>query len=41
MGVPFERSQLYYESKILSNNMKLNEVGVTDGGLLYLTISMI
>lgn len=28
MGVPFERSQLYFEGKLLANNMKLSDIGV-------------
>lgn len=28
MGVPFERSQLYYEGKLLSNDSKLNQIGI-------------
>lgn len=39
MGVPFEKCQLYYDGKILQNNVRLNQAGVTDNGLLFLSVA--
>jgi DNA damage-inducible protein 1 len=38
-AAPIDRTQLYFDGKLLQNNVKLNQAGVTDGGLLFLVIS--
>jgi len=30
---------LYYDGKILQNNVRLNQAGVNDGGLIFLSIA--
>jgi hypothetical protein len=39
MGVPFERSQLFYDGKLLQNNSKLSQAGVQEDGLIFLSVS--
>ena len=30
---------MYYDGKVLQNNVRLNQAGVNDGGLLFLSIA--